>query len=106
MIIPLTSDALDAIDWLFANLDEPSLSVSGSQTLESDPVTRMDAVLPNGDRAALWIHNETGLPSRVELHSSVWGEAAFIARSVSVPDSLRPDLFALEVASDSSQRIR
>lgn len=93
--IPLTSDAIDAIDWLMANLDEPTLSVSGGQTLDSGPATRMDVGLSNGDRVALWIHDETGLPSRVELHSSVWGEAAFIARSVSVPDSLHPGLFVL-----------
>lgn len=96
MKIPLTSDALDAIDWLLANLDEPTLSVSGRKILESGPATRMDAGLSNGDRVALWIHDETGLPSRVELHSAVWGEAAFIARSVSVPDSLHPDLFAFQ----------
>lgn len=93
MKIPLTSDAMDAIDWLLANLDEPTLSVSGGKTLESGPATRMDAILSNGDRVALWIHDETGLPSRVELHSAVWGKAAFTARSISVPDSLHPDLF-------------
>ena len=93
--IPLTSDAMDAIDWLLANLDEPTLSVSGRETLESGPATRMDTGLSNGDQVALWLHDETGLPSRVELHSAVWGEAAFIARSVSVPDNLHPDLFNL-----------
>ncbi len=96
MKIPLTSDAMDTIDWLLANLDESTLSVSGRKTLESGLATRMDAGLSNGDRVALWIHDETGLPSRVELHSAVWGEAAFIARSVSVPDSLDPDLFVFQ----------
>ncbi len=96
MKIPLTSDALDAIDWLLTNLDEPTLSVSGRRIFESGPATRIDAGLSNGDRVALWIHDETGLPSRVELHSAVWGEAVFIARSVSVPDSLHPDLFVFQ----------
>ena len=43
---------------------------------------------------SLWVDDETGLPTRVELRSTTWGEASLVARSVSVPDRLHPDLFS------------
>ena len=92
--IPLASDALDAIDWLFLQMDEAVVDVSGRDVLESGPAIRLDVVLPAGDRATLWVHDETGLPSRVELRSVTWGEASLVTRSISVPDKLHPGLFA------------
>jgi outer membrane lipoprotein-sorting protein len=92
--IPLASDALDAIDWLFLQIDEAEVDVSGRDVLESGPTIRLNVVLPAGDRATLWVHDKTGLPSRVELRSMTWGEASLIARSISIPDHLHPGLFA------------
>jgi len=91
--IPLASDALDAIDWLFLKMDDATLAVSGRDILESGVAIRLNIALPNGDRALLWVHDETGLPSRVELHSATWGEAYFTARSISIPEHLHPGLF-------------
>jgi hypothetical protein len=92
--IPLVSDALDAIDWLFLNIEDATVAVSGRDSLESGVAIRLDIVLPTGDRAALWIHENTGLPSRVELHSATWGEACFVTRSISIPEHTHPGLFA------------
>jgi outer membrane lipoprotein-sorting protein len=92
--IPLASDALDAIDWLFLQMDDAVVDVSGRDVLESGPAIRLDVVLPAGDRATFWVHDETGLPARVELRSVTWGEASLVTRSVSVPDHLHPGLFA------------
>jgi len=92
--VPLASDALDAIAWLFLHVDDAAVDVSGRDVLESGPSIRLDIVLPPGDRVTLWVHDETGLPTRVELRSSTWGEASLVARSVSVPDRLHPDLFS------------
>lgn len=92
--IPLASDALDAIDWLFLKMEDATVAVSGRDTLESGAAVRLDIVLPTGDRAAIWVHDETGLPSRVELHSATWGEASFATRSISIPEHLHPGLFA------------
>jgi hypothetical protein len=78
--IPLSSDALDAIDWLFLKMEDATVLVSGRDTLESGATIRLDIALPSGDRAVLWVHDETGFPSRVELHSTTWGEAHFTAR--------------------------
>jgi hypothetical protein len=50
-------------------------------------------LLTSGDRATLWIHDETGLPARVELHSVVWGEATFTTRSISTTAPQPPALF-------------
>lgn len=91
--IPLFSDALDAIDWLFLKMDDATVVVSGRDTLESGAAIRLDVALPTGDRAVLWVHDETGLPSRVELHSAIWGEVYLTARSVSIPEYLHPGLF-------------
>lgn len=91
--IPLISEALEAIDWLFGGLDEATVKVRRPDTLESGQATRIDILLSSGDRAVLWVHNATGLPARVELHSEVWGEATFTARSLAVPERLPPDLF-------------
>jgi outer membrane lipoprotein-sorting protein len=92
--IPLASDALDAIDWLFLQMDKAVVDVSGRDVLESGPAIRLDVALPAGDRATLWVHDETGLPSRVELRSETWGEASLATRSISIPDHLHPGLFA------------
>jgi outer membrane lipoprotein-sorting protein len=91
--IPLASDAVDAIDWLFLKMDDAMVVVSGRDTLESGAAIRLNIALPSGDRASLWVHDETGLPSRVELHSATWGEAYFTARSISIPERLHPGLF-------------
>jgi outer membrane lipoprotein-sorting protein len=91
--IPLASDALDAIDWLLLNIDDASTaSVSGHGTLESGPATRLDITLDAGDRAALWVHDETGLPARVELCSAVWGKVTITARSIDTSQDQRPAL--------------
>jgi outer membrane lipoprotein-sorting protein len=91
--IPLFSDALDAIDWLFLKMDDATVVVSGRDTLESGAAIRLDVALRTGDRAVLWVHDETGLPSRVELHSATWGEVYLTARSISIPEHLYPGLF-------------
>ena len=91
--IPLSSDALDAVDWLFLKMDDATVVVSGRDTLESGAAIRLDTALPTGDRAVLWVHDETGLPSRVELHSATWGEVCLTARSINIPEHLHPDLF-------------
>jgi outer membrane lipoprotein-sorting protein len=91
--IPLASDALDVINWLLLNMDSAStVNVSGHGTLESGPVTRLDITLDAGDRAALWIHDETGLPARVELYSAVWGKVIITARSIDTSQDQRPAL--------------
>ena len=92
--IPLASDALDAIDWLFLNMEDATVAVSGRDSLESGAAIRLNIVLPTGDQAVLWVHEKTGLPSRVELESVTWGEASFVTRSISIPDNPHPGLFA------------
>jgi outer membrane lipoprotein-sorting protein len=91
--IPLASDALDAVDWLFLNIDDATVVVSERDILESGVAIRLDTALPTGDRAVLWVHDETGLPSRVELYSATWGEVCLTARSINIPEHLHPDLF-------------
>jgi outer membrane lipoprotein-sorting protein len=91
--IPMASDALDAIDWLLLGMDDGTLDVSGRDSLESGTAIRLNIVLPTGDRAVLWVHDETGLPSRVELQSVTWGEASFVTRSISTPEHPHPGLF-------------
>jgi outer membrane lipoprotein-sorting protein len=91
--IPLASDAQDAIGWLLLNTDNAStVNVSGHGMLESGPATRLDIVLATGDRAALWVHDKTGLPARVELYSAVWGKATFTARSINTSQDQQPAL--------------
>lgn len=92
--IPLASDALDAIGWLFLNMEDATVAVSGRDSLESGAAIRLNIVLPNGDRAVLWVHEKSGLPSRVVLESATWGEASFVTRSISIPENSHPGLFA------------
>lgn len=91
--IPLANDALDMVDWLLFRLTDATLDVSARDSLESGPAIRLEVVLSQGDRAALWLHEETGLPARVELYSAVWGEPVLVARSISLPERLHPGLF-------------
>jgi outer membrane lipoprotein-sorting protein len=95
MRIPLASDALDAMDWLFSSLDGARVQVSGYDTLESGQAVRLNIYLASGDRAVLWVHSETGLPARLELYSAAWGEASFTTRNIAVQERLPPDLFVV-----------
>jgi outer membrane lipoprotein-sorting protein len=92
--IPLASDALDAVDWLFVNIEGATVAVSGRDRLESGTAIRLYIVLPTGDRAVLWVDEKTSLPSRVELESATWGEVSSVARSVGTREGLHPGLFA------------
>lgn len=94
--IPLASDALEAMDWLLLEMDPATVNVAGRDALRSGPATRLEVILPTGDRAALWVHDETGLPARVELHSTIWGEATFTTRSISTTISLQSALFVFQ----------
>jgi outer membrane lipoprotein-sorting protein len=93
--IPLASDALDAMDWLFSNVEGATVVASGYDRLESGQAIRLEIRLAAGDRAELWVHGETSLPARLELRSADWGEASFTTRSIAVPERLPADLFLL-----------
>jgi outer membrane lipoprotein-sorting protein len=93
--IPLASDALDVMDWLFSNLEGATVVASGYDRLESGQAIRLEVRLADGDRAELWVHEATGLPARLELRSAQWGEASFTTRSIAVPEQLPADLFRL-----------
>ena len=100
--IPLASDAMDAMDWLFSNMDGATVEISGYDRLETGQAIRLEIQLAAGrpgvaagDRAELWVDEETRLPARLELRSADWGEASFITRSIAVPERLPADLFLL-----------
>ncbi len=96
--IPLASDTLDAIAWLLkeASLGTTRTRIAGREMLESGLTNRVAVECNNGDRAILWIHMQSGLPARVELHSVVWGEAIFTTRSID-PSPRKPvELFTFE----------
>jgi outer membrane lipoprotein-sorting protein len=92
--IPLASDALNAVDWLFVNIEGATVAVAGRDRLESGAAIRLNIILPTEDRAVLWVDEKTGLPSRVELESTTWGEISSVTRSIGIPESLHPGLFA------------
>lgn len=96
MQIPLVSDALNAIDWLLLETNQAAVHIAGHDTLESGPATRLVVNPGSGDQVTLWVHDETGLPARVELHSAVWGEATFTTRSITTPVRPHPALFTFE----------
>jgi hypothetical protein len=94
--IPLASEALEAIDWLLSTIEAMTMiRVSGYDMLASGWAFRLDMSWASDDRAVLWVHQETGLPSRVELHSGTWGDAIFATRSISRFERPHPDLFVL-----------
>ena len=93
--IPLASDALNAIDWLLSGIDDARVKVAGHDALESGPAAQLKILLSGGDQAVLWVHDETGLPARLELQSAVWGEASFTTRSIAAPEPLSPQLFVV-----------
>jgi outer membrane lipoprotein-sorting protein len=82
--IPLASDALDATAWLLKEAGRATTRarVVGREMLESGLADRVAIDWGNGDRATLWVHTESGLPARIELHSTVWGKATLTTRSI------------------------
>ncbi len=96
--IPLASDALDATVWLLKEASQGTTRtrVVGREMLESGLANRVVVECSNGDRAILWIHMQSGLPARVELHSAVWGEATFITRSIDLSPGKPIELFTFE----------
>ncbi|GAB4530795.1 MAG: hypothetical protein Kow0063_09310 [Anaerolineae bacterium] len=99
--IPLAEDALEMVDWLLLRVPHAALDVSARNVLESGPAIRLEVVLADGERATLWVHEATGLPSRVELHSATWGEPLLATRSISPPGYLNPGLFVPPVTEVS-----
>jgi outer membrane lipoprotein-sorting protein len=94
--IPLASDALNATDWLLKEASRATTRIAGREMLESGLADRVTVEWSNGDRATLWIHTESRLPARVELHSAVWGEAVFTTRSIDPSASKPAELFTFE----------
>jgi outer membrane lipoprotein-sorting protein len=94
--IPLASDALDATNWLLKEASRATTRIAGREMLEGGLADRVAVDWSNGDRATLWVHAESGLPARVELHSSVWGEATFTARSIDPSPSKPAELFTFQ----------
>ena len=91
--IPLASDALDATAWLLKEASRATTRAAGREMLESGLADRVAVDWSNGDRATLWVHTESGLPARIELHSGVWGEATFTTRSVDPSPGKPAELF-------------
>jgi outer membrane lipoprotein-sorting protein len=94
--IPLASDALDVVEWLLAEAEGATVDSVRGDMLESGPVTRLVMTTGAGDRATLWIHDETGLPAGVELRSGPWGEVRLVTRSISPNTPLDPALFVFQ----------
>ncbi len=94
--IPLASDALDATAWLLKEASQATTHAAGREMLESGLADRVAVDWSNGDRATLWVHAESGLPARVELHSTVWGEATFTTRSVDPSPAKPAGLFTFQ----------
>jgi len=94
--IPLASDALDATGWLLKEASRATIRVAGREMLESGLADRVAIDWSDGDRATLWVHIESGLPARVELHSAVWGEATFITRSIDPSPGKPAELFTFQ----------
>ena len=91
--IPLVSDGLDTMGSLLSRAENASVKVAGRDMLETGPAVRLDIVLEAGDRAAMWIDERTGFPSRVELRSATLGEASFAIRRIQVLEPSDPALF-------------
>jgi outer membrane lipoprotein-sorting protein len=94
--IPLASDALDATGWLLNEAGRATTRTAGRDMLESGPANRVAVDWDNGDRATLWVHTQSGLPARVELHSAVWGEATFTTRSIDPSPGKPAELFTFQ----------
>jgi outer membrane lipoprotein-sorting protein len=94
--IPLASDALDATAWLLKEASRATTRIAGREMLESGLADRVAVDWSNGDRATLWVHTESGLPARVEMHSSVWGEATFTTRSIDPSPGKPAGLFTFQ----------
>jgi outer membrane lipoprotein-sorting protein len=101
--IPLVSDALYAIDWLFLSLEGATIVVAGRDELESGQATKLDIITEDGDWVELWVHEKTGFPARVEMKSTEWGKASFVTRSITALEQLHPDLFRLSPADARDQ---
>ena len=94
--IPLASDALDATTWLLKEAGQTTTRAAGREMLESGLADRVAVEWSNGDRAMLWVHTESGLPARIELHSAVWGEATFTTRSIDPSAGKPAELFTFQ----------
>jgi outer membrane lipoprotein-sorting protein len=94
--IPLASDALDATNWLLKEASRATTRAAGREMLESGLADRVEVNWSGGDRATLWVHTQSGLPARVELHSAVWGEATFTARSVDPAPGKPAEVFTFQ----------
>jgi hypothetical protein len=80
--IPLVDDLLDAMGWTLMQDFQATVIAANDWTIESGAAVALELIADTGERVTLWVNRETGLPAGLMLHSSPWGQARCVTRTL------------------------
>ncbi|MCS7260753.1 MAG: hypothetical protein NZ765_08245 [Anaerolineae bacterium] len=95
--IPLVDDLLDAMEWTLLHPFQAMVVAVNSWEIESGEAIALELTGTTGERLTLWVNRETGLPAGLILHSSPWGQARCVTRTLERRTYLDAALFTREL---------
>gem|GEM_PF-6579213 len=99
--MPLVDDMLEAMNWV---LQEPVWITDASVDrwgVESGEAIALEITMQTGNRVILWVNRETGLPAGLALHTSPWGRARCVTRSLEQRPQMDIELFTQDLIPGS-----
>jgi outer membrane lipoprotein-sorting protein len=80
--IPLVDDLLDAMEWTLVQQFHARVTAANDWAIESGAAVALELTTDTGESVTLWVNRETGLPAALVLHSSPWGQARCVTRTL------------------------
>lgn len=80
--IPLVDDLLEAMEWTLKESFQATFITANGWEIESGEAVALELTTDTGERVTLWVNRETGLPAGLILHSSPWGQARCVTRTL------------------------
>lgn len=91
--IPLVDDMLEAMDWALKEPFQATVVAANSWETESGEAVALELTADTGERVTLWVNHESGLPAGLILHSSPWGQARCVTRTLDRRAYMEDELF-------------
>ncbi|MGC8878040.1 MAG: hypothetical protein ACP5R2_02325 [Anaerolineae bacterium] len=95
--IPLVDDLLEAMEWTLAQPFHAAVITVNSWEIESGEAVALELTANTGERVTLWVNRETDLPAGLVLHSSPWGQARCVTRTLDRRAHMDDELFTYDL---------
>jgi hypothetical protein len=95
--IPLVDDMLEAMEWTLKEPFQATVMAANRWEIESGEALALQLTADTGERVTLWINRESGLPAGLVLHSSPWGQARCVTRTLDRRAYMDDELFTRDL---------